>query len=57
MAQLYGGDIIFRISRPADGTLIALAKSGFVFYDYTQSRVSPWPEALQQRFSQADRLA
>lgn len=53
----YGADIIFRISRPADGTLIALAKSGLVFYDYTQSRVSPWPEALQQRFSQADRLA
>ncbi len=30
----YGGDIIFRITRPADNTLIAMAKSGFVFFDY-----------------------
>jgi len=28
----YGGDITFRISRPADGTLVAMAKSGFVFF-------------------------
>jgi acyl-CoA thioesterase FadM len=25
----YGGDVIFRISRPADGKLVAMAKSGF----------------------------
>lgn len=30
----YGGDIIFRITRPADGKLVAMAKSGFVFFDY-----------------------
>lgn len=48
----YGGDIIFRVSRPADGTLIALAKSGFVFFDYHASKVVPMPEAFRSKFPQ-----
>lgn len=46
----YGGDIIFRITRPADGTLVAMAKSGFVFFDYKQSKVVPIPEEFRQVF-------
>ncbi|WP_137973304.1 thioesterase family protein [Pseudomonas sp. F(2018)] len=46
----YGGDIIFRITRPADGTLIALAKSGFVFFDYQQNKVVPMPDAFRATF-------
>jgi len=46
----YGGDIIFRISRPADGTLVAMAKSGFVFFDYPNSKVVPMPEAFNAKF-------
>lgn len=46
----YGGDIIFRITRPKDGQLIAMAKSGFVFFDYAAKRVMPMPEGFIERF-------
>lgn len=52
----YGGDIIFRITRPADGRLIALAKSGFVFFDYRTSKVVPMAESFSIKFPQANRL-
>jgi acyl-CoA thioesterase FadM len=53
----YGGDVIFRITRPADGTLIAMAKSGFVFFDYATKKVVPMPDAFAARFPQANRIA
>lgn len=46
----YGGDIIFRITRPADGTLIALAKSGFVFFDYRLGKVAEMPADFRAKF-------
>lgn len=49
----YGGDLVFRVGRPADGTLVALAKSGFVFFDYPSGKVIPMPEAFAARFPQA----
>ncbi|MCQ4226924.1 thioesterase family protein, partial [Stutzerimonas stutzeri] len=52
----YGGDIIFRITRPADGVLIAMAKSGFVFYDYGQARVVAMPEAFAAKFPRVNRI-
>lgn len=52
----YGGDITFRITRPADGTLIAMAKSGFVFFDYRSSKVVPMPPAFDARFPKVNRL-
>ena len=52
----YGGDIIFRISRPADGRLIAMAKSGFVFFDYAQGRVMAMPEAFAAKFPRVNRV-
>jgi acyl-CoA thioesterase FadM len=52
----YGGDITFRISRPADGTLVAMAKSGFVFFDYRQSRVVPMPAEFAAKFPRVNRL-
>ena len=52
----YGGDIIFRITRPADNTLIALAKSGFVFFDYQQNKVVPMPEAFRATFPEVNWL-
>ncbi|MCW3148815.1 thioesterase family protein [Stutzerimonas stutzeri] len=52
----YGGDIIFRITRPADGTLVAMAKSGFVFYDYRQSRVVPMPAEFVAKFPRVNRI-
>lgn len=52
----YGGDITFRITRPADGTLVAMAKSGFVFFDYRQSKVAPMPDAFSAKFPKVNRL-
>jgi acyl-CoA thioesterase FadM len=52
----YGGDITFRISRPADGTLVAMAKSGFVFFNYRHSRVVPMPESFRTTFPRVNWL-
>lgn len=52
----YGGDIIFRITRPADGKMVAMAKSGFVFFDYAHSRVVEMPESFRATFPQANWL-
>ncbi|MGH8352992.1 MAG: thioesterase family protein [Pseudomonas sp.] len=52
----YGGDIIFRISRPADGKRVAMAKSGFVFFDYPSSKVVPMPAAFSAKFPLVNRL-
>ncbi|WP_339460764.1 thioesterase family protein [Pseudomonas sp. EA_105y_Pfl2_R69] len=46
----YGGDISFRISRPADGSLVAMAKSGFVFFNYKTGQVVAMPEAFSGLF-------
>ena len=53
----YGGDITFRITRPADGTLIAMAKSGFVFYNYLESRVVRMPAEFEAKFPKVNRIA
>ncbi len=50
----YGGDITFRITRPQDNTLIAMAKSGFVFFDYQSKRVVPMPEAFHCKFERVN---
>jgi acyl-CoA thioesterase FadM len=50
----YGGDVIFRITRPSDGALVAMAKSGFVFFDYAASKVVPMPEAFHRKFDKAN---
>ncbi|MEW6205877.1 MAG: thioesterase family protein [Pseudomonadota bacterium] len=49
----YGCDIIFRITRAADSRLIALAKSGFVFFSYSASKVVPMPAHVLNTFQQA----
>ncbi|WP_395402893.1 thioesterase family protein [Pseudoduganella sp. UC29_106] len=46
----YGGDVIFRITRPHDGTLIAMAKSGFVFFNYRHKEVVPMPDDFRGKF-------
>lgn len=47
----YGGDIVFRITRVGDGQLIAMAKSGFVFFNYRDSKVTTMPEAFRAQFA------
>ncbi len=46
----YGGDITFRITRPLDQALVAMAKSGFVFFSYKEKRVVPMPEEFRDKF-------
>lgn len=53
----YGGDITFRITRPQDGRLIAMAKSGFVFFDYQAGKVAPMPEAFRAKFPKVNWIA
>jgi len=50
----YGGDIIFRITRPRDRKLIAMAKSGFVFYNYKTSQVVVMPEDFRGKFDRVN---
>jgi len=50
----YGGDIIFRISRPANQSLVAMAKSGFVFFDYRAAKVIAMPDDFKEKFSRVN---
>lgn len=52
----YGGDITFRISRPADGVLVAMAKSGFVFFNYKHGRVVEMPQAFSAKLAKVNWL-
>jgi acyl-CoA thioesterase FadM len=52
----YGGDITFRISRPADGVLVAMAKSGFVFFNYKRGQVVEMPQAFGAKFPKVNWL-
>ncbi|MBC3870651.1 thioesterase family protein [Undibacterium oligocarboniphilum] len=53
----YGGDITFRITRPADQALIAMAKSGFVFFNYQTKKVMAMPDDFRAKFSRVNWLA
>ena len=50
----YGGDIIFRITRPRDRKLVAMAKSGFVFFNYKTSQVVMMPEDFRGKFDRVN---
>jgi acyl-CoA thioesterase FadM len=52
----YGGDIIFRVTRPRDKTLVAMAKSGFVFYNYKTSQVVNMPDEFRTKFDRVNWL-
>lgn len=46
-----GVRLCHRVTRPADGTLIALAETGLAGFDYAARRVAPWPDAVHARLS------
>ncbi|TWI61108.1 acyl-CoA thioesterase FadM [Pseudoduganella lurida] len=52
----YGGDMIFRVTRPADNTLVAMAKYGFVFFNYRLKEVVPMPDDFRGKFPQVNWL-
>lgn len=47
----YGGDFVFRVTKVGSGQPVALAKYGFVFFNYPEKKVVPMPEAFRSRFS------
>lgn len=49
----YGGDIIFRVTRPATSDLIVLAKTGFVFINTKTSRIALLPDKFTRLFPDA----
>ena len=50
----YGGDITFRVTRPRDRTLVAMAKSGFVFFNYKTSQVVVMPDEFRSKFDRVN---
>jgi acyl-CoA thioesterase FadM len=52
----YGGDITFRITRPRDKKLIAMAKYGFVFFNYKTSQVVAMPEEFRNKFDRVNSI-
>jgi hypothetical protein len=44
------------ITRPQDGALVAMAKSGFVCFDYKNARVVPMPAAFHVKFDKVNWL-
>ena len=50
----YGGDITFRVTRPRDKTLVAMAKSGFVFYTYKTSQVVAMSDEFRSKFERVN---
>ncbi|TFW16114.1 thioesterase family protein [Duganella callida] len=52
----YGGDIIFRVTRPRDSKLVAMAKYGFVFFSYKTSQVTAMPEEFLAKFPKVNRV-
>jgi acyl-CoA thioesterase FadM len=47
----YGGDFVFRVTKEETGQPVALAKYGFVFFNYQTREVSPMPDAFRARFA------
>ncbi len=50
-----GGDCVFRITRPSDGTTIAIAKTGFVFLDQHTRKITDPPASFTARFGELPR--
>ncbi len=46
----YGGDFVFRVTKADSGQAVAMAKYGFVFFNYESREVTPIPEAFRARF-------
>lgn len=47
----YGGDFVFRVTKAESGQPVALAKYGFVFFNYHRKEVVPIPESFRSRFA------
>lgn len=46
-----GCDLVYRVSKASDGSVVATAKTGIVFFDYQQRRSVSIPDAFKQMIS------
>lgn len=44
----YGGDYVFRVSKAKSGQPVALAKYGFVFFNFREKKVVPMPDSFRE---------
>ncbi|MBU8848479.1 MAG: thioesterase family protein [Desulfobacterales bacterium] len=49
----YGCDIFYRVTNTKNGNLVLLAKTGIVFFDFTENKVTTPPETFSSQFSPA----
>ncbi|WP_372964139.1 thioesterase family protein [Marinobacter sp.] len=47
----YGGDFVFRVTKVDSGQPVAMAKYGFVFFNYNTREVMAVPESFRARFA------
>jgi acyl-CoA thioesterase FadM len=46
-ANRCGCDMVYRVSKNADGTIVATAKTGLLFFDYTEKKVASIPNEFK----------
>ena len=46
----YGCDIVYRVTKKEGGKVVALAKTGMVFFDYQARRIAEVPPRFKQAF-------
>jgi acyl-CoA thioesterase FadM len=39
--------MVYRVSKNADGTIVATAKTGLLFFDYTEKKVASIPDEFK----------
>lgn len=49
-----GCDLVYRVTRASDGGLVALAKTGIVFFDYNERKAVTVPEEFKAMLVQPD---
>ncbi|MBC2703966.1 MAG: thioesterase family protein [Desulfobacula sp.] len=49
----YGCDIFYRVTNTETGNLVILAKTGIVFFDFAQNKITTPPEAFSFQFAPA----
>jgi acyl-CoA thioester hydrolase len=53
-ASAHGCDLIYRVTDRDAGKVVALARTGIVFYDYQERRVAEMPTRFRQLLRRAD---
>ncbi|WP_028304842.1 acyl-CoA thioesterase [Oceanospirillum maris] len=48
-----GGDLVYRVTKTSDGSLVALAKTGIVFFDYDTRTAVNVPDAFKAMIAKA----